>query len=321
MTACESWLAAPSRDVITLLQQEYARWHVDLGWDLARDWAGVEPARQAGLLPGWLARDAGGRTSGWAFGVDQPAMRQIGAVVADDEASVDTLIDTAAGDAGRDVLVFVKASSVVTAARWQQHGFTVQPYSYLVAPTKTAAMCGVDAPECAAWSASDGHETAELLSRAYADDRSLRPFAREGTAADWHDYVASVTLRPGCGVFSPAASVAMRVDGKLVGVAMVTSIGRTTAHLAQLAVDPAMRGRGISRCLVTVARANADRVLGASRMSLLVSEANRAALAVYVRAGFRPAGKFIAAFRRGERTQPFRSINTAPATGGDSARL
>src|SRR5262245_12832384 len=61
----EPWGQARSAEVIGLLQQEYARWHVDLGWNLARDWAAVEPARQSGLLPGWISRDHKGRARGW----------------------------------------------------------------------------------------------------------------------------------------------------------------------------------------------------------------------------------------------------------------
>jgi ribosomal protein S18 acetylase RimI-like enzyme len=331
IAACEDWQDAPSRSIMSLLRQEYDRWHVDLGWDLERDWAAVEPARKSGLLPGWLARDAKGVTRGWAFGVDQPEIRQIGAVVADADEYADRLIAAASGDPLRETIAFVKSSPVVTAARWRRLGFAVQPYIYKVAPTRTAAArdagSGKGRPDAdagitaACWSNSDGHETAKLLARAYAADRGLRPFARGGSAAEWHDYVAAITLRPGCGVFSPAASVAMRQHGELVGVALVTSIGRTTAHLAQLALDPSVRGRGISWTLLDRARANADRVLGASRLSLLVSEANRAALAIYSRQGFRAAGEFIAAHRPAAGDQPLRFINTAPATGGDSARL
>jgi RimJ/RimL family protein N-acetyltransferase len=171
------------------------------------------------------------------------------------------------------------------------------------------------------WTAGDLDATARLLSQAYASDLALRPFARQGTMAQWTEYVEAITLRPGCGEFSADASIAVRRDGELVAVALVTSVGPTTAHLAQLAIVPSMRGRGLSRAVVAAVRHNAARVLRSSRCSLLVSDANPAACALYARAGFRQDGEFIAAHRPAKSAQPLRFINTAPATGGDSARL
>lgn len=307
--ACEPWRSAASADVRALLHAECTRWHIDLGWDLARDWAAVEPARQAGLLSGWVVRDAVRRPRGWAFGVDTPGGRQLGAFVASDRPAADLLFAAAAGGGVQgNTMAFVRAGAVVTADEWRARGFSVQPYGYLLARTDGTVDCG------SVWHAADRQETAALLQRAYAADRSVRPFAPDGRIADWLDYVDALTLRPGCGVFSSDASVVVRDGGDVVALALVTSIGATTAHLAQLAVSPSARGRGLGRRVVEAARARAARVLGASRMSLLVSTGNAAAWAVYQRAGFAQASEFIAA------RQPFLSISTAPATGGESAR-
>jgi ribosomal protein S18 acetylase RimI-like enzyme len=317
---CESWQTAPTAEVLSLLHQECARWSVDLGWDLARDWAAVEPARRAGLLPGWVVRGADRRARGWAFGVDLDGERQVGAVVADDADAAQHLIEAVTADPSvAHALAFVRVSDVVNADLLRARGFDVQAYAYLIAPT-------IDAPQrVETWRTDDRVATAELLMRAYADDHSLRPFARQGTPADWLDYVDALTMRPGCGVFSPQSSVVIRDGQRLRGVALVTSIGPTTAHLAQLAVAPEARGRGLAQTLLAAVRANARRVLGASRLSLLVSTANTPALTLYARAGFRHAGDFAAAVFVGAGLQPgtphpLRSINTAPATGGDNAR-
>jgi ribosomal protein S18 acetylase RimI-like enzyme len=272
------------------LYRECTRWHVELGWDLARDWAAVDPARQTGQLPGWVARDIDGRARGCAFGVDGPAGRQIAAVIAGDRASAEGLFHAAIHDGEPGgILAFVRTDAVVTADVWRAHGFAVQPYAYLVAPTVARPALG------SSWEASDRLATAQLLERAYATDTTLRPFARRGTPDEWLDYLDALTLRPGCGVFSPAASVVLRTGDEVIGVALVTAIGATTAHLAQLAVTPEARGRGWAARLVAAARANAARVLGASRLSLLVSSANTPALTVYRRAGFVHAGDFLTA--------------------------
>jgi ribosomal protein S18 acetylase RimI-like enzyme len=313
----EAWSGASQRDVLALLQQEYTRWFVELGWDLSRDWAAVDPARRAGLVPGWIARDDRGRPRGWAFGVEQPGVLQLGAVVAADAATLESLLDQAAQD--RDTLLFVRSSDVVSASALAALGFSVQPYRYLVA-TSLLRSERCEPFEMAAWNAGDLEATASLLARAYASDLALRPFARQGTLSEWIEYVEAITLRPGCGEFSANASVTLRHGGELVAVALVTSVGPTTAHLAQLAIVPAMRGRGISRAVLSTVRHNAARVLKSSRCSLLVSEANPAACALYARAGFRQDGAFLAAHRPAQPDQPLRFINTAPATGGDSAR-
>lgn len=252
---------------------------------------------------------------GWAFGVDLDAERQIAALVADSTGAAAQLIDACTADpAVTRALAFVRVNHVVTPEMLTVHGFSVQPYAYLIAPAGGAN------PAFDTWRAEDRLATADLLMRAYAEDRSLRPFARLGTLNDWLDYVDALTMRPGCGVFSPQATVVMREGGAVVGVALVTSIGQTTAHLAQLAVAPAVRGRGLARALVGAARVNADRVLRASRVSLLVSTANTPALRLYAREGFRHAGEFVAATRAVTTGHPLRSISTAPATGGDNAR-
>lgn len=324
--ACEPWHTAPAGDVLALLNQEYTRWRVEFGWDLARDWAAVDPARRAGLVPGWIARDAHGAPRGWAFGVDQPGVRQIGALVADDEETAGQLIGAVLDrDAAGDTLLFVRSSPAISRDVLRARGFAVQSYRYLVAPTavgrrRASGAGAVAGVEIAPWRSADLADTAALLADAYAADRSLRPFARAGTIDEWIDYVESLTLRPGCGVFSPAASATVRLDGRLVAVAMVTSIGPTTAHLVQLAVAACARGRGWSGQLVDRVKHDAARVLGASRCSLLVSAANHVACGLYERAGFRAAGEFVAASRHAAAAQPLRSISTAPATGGDSAR-
>lgn len=299
----EPWQSAASQEVLPLLRREYTRWSVDLGWDLARDWAAVDPARRSGLLAGWLARDRTGAASGLAFGVDLPDTRQLAAVIADDVEVADELLATACGDPARHTLFFGRIGDSLTLASLARAGFTVQPYAYLVAPSDPGAsrMPGASVGESetsGTYEASDRDDVATLLMSAYASDRTLRPFARAGTLDDWRDYVDALTLRPGCGVFSPDASVLIRRDGELAGVVLVSSVGATTAHLGQVALAERWKGRGLSHTLVATARRRAASVLGASRCSLLVSEANPVALRVYGSAGFRKAGEFAVAFRQ-----------------------
>jgi ribosomal protein S18 acetylase RimI-like enzyme len=292
-----AWQAASSSDVLDLLHRECTRWSIDLGWDLARDWAAVEPARQAGLLPGWITRDDNGRARGWAFGVDGAEVRQIGALVADNDAAADALLRDIVATPSR-IEAFVRNCDGLTAALWHAHGFAVQPYDYLVAPLRPPTAPAATAPtDERPWRSTDVPTAAELFMRAYAADTSLRPFARTGRIDDWEEYVRALTERPGCGVFVPECSVVVEDGGLMAGVALVTSVGATTAHLAQLAVAPGHRGRGLAMRLLCAASERARTTLGASRISLLVSRANTVAQAIYRRVGFAPVAEFTTAVR------------------------
>lgn len=289
----EPWAGVPGAVMRPLLHAECTRWAVDLGWDLARDWAAVEPARRSGLLPGWVAKASDGHIAGWAFAADTPGLRQLGALVADDRATADLLLREAVLAGANPVGGFLRATPTVDAGLFQQAGCTVQPYHYLV-----RTISEHDRPQTHTawdmWRDQDAEAVADLLHRAYASDQTRRPFARAGSFEDWCDYVDALTRRPGCGVFSPESSVVVREAGEMLGVLLVTSVGPTTAHLAQMAVAPAARARGLGAELLAEAARRASRHLRATRLSLLVSDANQSACRLYARAGFSAEGEFLA---------------------------
>ncbi|MGJ7440140.1 GNAT family N-acetyltransferase [Aquipuribacter sp. MA13-6] len=91
-------------------------------------------------------------------------------------------------------------------------------------------------------------------------------------------------------VLRPAEDAAGDPDtAALAGYVGVVTHG-PDADVQTLAVDPARRGLGLGRLLVDLARSQA-REAGARRLGLEVREDNRAALALYTSAGFRPQGR------------------------------
>ena len=80
------------------------------------------------------------------------------------------------------------------------------------------------------------------------------------------------------------------------GLALVTKIGSRTAHLAQLAIDPDWRRRGLAAALVGEAAALAA-AAGCEQMTLLVAESNRVARLLYLSMGFVERAIFTAARR------------------------
>ena len=83
--------------------------------------------------------------------------------------------------------------------------------------------------------------------------------------------------------------------GELIGYALGYFAGRDF-HLANLAVDPARRNQGWARQLLgRILRLAAEQ--GASCCALEVRSANRAARALYCKAGFRTVGRRAAYYR------------------------
>ncbi len=128
--------------------------------------------------------------------------------------------------------------------------------------------------------------------------RPPRPSRRSGTLAEWAQYVAQIIKTPGCGRFLPAASVSVQhpADDRLRGLVLTTTLQRDTAHIAQLAVDPAYRRRGLARALVEDASRRAS-AAGCWRVTLLVADDNTAARDLYASLGFEPVAHFLHATR------------------------
>jgi ribosomal protein S18 acetylase RimI-like enzyme len=82
------------------------------------------------------------------------------------------------------------------------------------------------------------------------------------------------------------------IDGRLQAIALVTILGTGTAHLAQLAVHPALRRNGVGRALAADVFAFAARA-GYVRISLLVASENDAARSLYRSLGLGERGRFL----------------------------
>jgi len=113
----------------------------------------------------------------------------------------------------------------------------------------------------------------------------LRPTA---TIDEWLDYVASLVTGPW---LRPLPAVGELRESKAASRAGFdggrdhTDLGLGTAHIAQVAVDPDMRGRGWGRALVASAMAAAA-AANYKRLTLLVAETNAPAAALYADLGF-----------------------------------
>lgn len=304
MRLVEDWALVPTAEMAALYRRESDRWRAELDWDTADTWAALERARRNGRVPGFVVRQPGGAVAGWTYYLLQGSELQIGALVASSAATAATLLDRVLGSPAATVasraLFFAYTPAPDVTRLLEARGFAVGAEHYLMRPLDAA---GADAASLRVWRDTDLDAVAGVLGAAYGADPK-RAFVPSGAPAEWRLYVQQLTLTTGCGRFLPAVSMVSPAADGLDGVALVTCVSETTAHLAQLAVHPGAGGGGLGSRLLEAVMAGATRS-GYRRLSLLVNDRNTRAARLYARAGFVTSATFVSA------TRPRRRATTA----------
>jgi len=313
MPRLEDWALVSAADVADLYRAERERWRAELDWDLSDTCDALERARRNGRVPGFVVRQASGAVAGWTYFLLQGGELQIGALVASSPEVTAALVDGAlaspAAAVARRTLFFAYTQAPGLERALRERSFDVGAEHYLV-----RALAGAPGPadgRLRGWRDSDLEPVGDMLQAAYHGPDPRRPFAPSGARHDWCDYVRQLTLTAGCGAFLPALSVVAAGGDTLAGAALVTRVSETTAHLAQMAVRPGMRGHGLgTRLLGRVVQGATDS--GFARLSLLVSETNTRARRLYAEQGFVRHGAFVSATRARQRRGARRSDDAQP---------
>jgi len=139
-----------------------------------------------------------------------------------------------------------------------------------------------------------------------------RAFARTGARHEWIEYLAQLVKANGCGIFLPHASFVVpgETPASAGAATVVTHLSEGTVHLAQIAVAPAARGRGLARRLIA-ASLSASATAGYTRATLLVGGRNLIARHLYEQLGFEEVAMFVSAVC----DQPRRFTSAALETG------
>jgi ribosomal protein S18 acetylase RimI-like enzyme len=109
-------------------------------------------------------------------------------------------------------------------------------------------------------------------------------------------FLNNIVHYAGCGSFSPQAShvIVERGSRELAALVLGSRVSPQSGHLTQVCVHPAYRRRGLARFLLNVAAFHFMR-LGATEISLTVTEANSGAIDLYKDEGYAAAHAFDAA--------------------------
>jgi len=312
--ACVDWRDAAAERLTTLYTDELRLWSDVLGWDTASSWRQIELGRRLGTVSGLLAFDEGGSPAGWTFFLRHHGALQVGGFRAASADATAALLDgvfasdTATHATSVTFFAFTDAPGLTDALA--RRGLTVVCYDYLSKPLSAEPLPLPPPHEARCWRGEDGPAAARLLAVAYPTPDEGRPFAPRGTAGEWQEYVDQIANAAGCGAIMPdACLVVPGGSDRLAGVILVTRLGPATAHVAQIAVDPATQRRGLGRSLLGAACQSA-REAGCARMTLLVDRRNAAARRLYERDGFVPVAGFVSAGS----SQPVRL--TSVAAGG-----
>lgn len=300
MRRCLPWGEVTPAAMAAMFAAEAARWRDTLAWDTAPLWPVLEQARVTGALPGFVLREDDGRVAGWTYAAERDGELLCGALSAPDADGtarlLDDLLTLPAAAAVSRIVCFAYTDAPRLAPALAARGFLLDPHEYLTRPL--VAVPAARRPG-RAWDVRDLDATADLFRASYPAHDPGRPFAPHGRPAEWQRYVADLVLGQGCGRFRPSLSIAVPGAGDaLDAAAIVTDLGAGTAHLAQLAVRPGLRGAGLGASMLAGLSASC-RAAGFARLSLLVGASNTTARRLYARAGFTSCAWFVSATRAG----------------------
>ena len=301
------WREADPAAVHACYERERQHWLDGLSWDTTWTWATVEQARFARGLPGFLAIDDAGGVEGWTFYVVDDGILHIGGLVANSDAATRSLLDVVlhgSQQTGAEATAcFVLDRAAGLAGALEHHGFRVERFQYLSLALGSEGGQPEDDQDRAipdAWRDGDLQQVAALLDASYEGDAG-RHFAPTG---NWEKYTTGLVEQAGCGVFDTTLTRVVRGESGLRGAVLVTTVSPGTAHIAQIAVHPAWRGRGLASHLLREAADRSARA-GKTRLTLLVSEHNEPARRLYASLGFTQKATFLAARREESRSARF----------------
>jgi ribosomal protein S18 acetylase RimI-like enzyme len=297
-----------ARQLRPLLEREAGVWRQRLRWDYRSSTELLLQYLESRILTGFVALDRG-RVCGYTFCVYEGTKAVIGDAFAtghramsDADATrallvpmLELLRHTPGIDRVESQLLLYEAGEFSDLFAGPE--FTVYPRLFLecelggqrgLLPADEDGLSGVG-PELALalWTPEDYQAAAELIHACYVGHCDARINDQYRSLHGSLRFLHNIVRFPGCGIFEAAFSWMLRErrSGALVGMVLCSRVGANVAHITQLCIAPAYRGRGLGRGLL---ERSAKSLLGAGfeAITLTVTEGNRQAVRLYERFGF-----------------------------------
>src|SRR4051812_18544420 len=143
------------------------------------------------------------------------------------------------------------------------------------------------------WAERNQEETAHLVAAAYRGHVDSEINDQYRTVPGARHFLTNIIKYPGCGVFSPDASLVAydAHTGKISGACLASRVSHHSGHITQLCVLPAIRGSHLGYELLRRALARLQ-ALGCTTVSLTVTASNQKAIDLYESVGFKRTAVF-----------------------------
>jgi ribosomal protein S18 acetylase RimI-like enzyme len=305
-----------ARQLRPLLEREAGVWRERLRWDYSSSTELLLQYLESRILTGFVALDRG-RVCGYTFCVYEGNKAVIGDAFAADHRTMsdadatrallapmlELLRHTPGIDRVESQLLLYDAGEF--AGLFAGPEFAVYPRLFLEceldgqrdllsAAAEAADLSGVG-PELALvlWTPEDYQAAAELIHACYVGHSDARINDQYRSLHGSLRFLHNIVRFPGCGIFEPGFSWMLRErrSGALVGMVLCSRVGANVAHITQLCIAPAYRGRGLGRRLL---ERSAKSLLdaGFEAITLTVTKGNRQAVRLYERFGFTQRHRF-----------------------------
>ena len=295
-----------SVDLRPLLERESELWMRRLAWDYSPSAEMILRYVDSKILPGYAAIERG-RVFGYCFFVYEGSKGVIGDLFVATANGYTTagqieqiehqllshVIDTLQSSPGvhrveAQLLMHPTGSAT---APFVGEGFTRYPRLFMTLPLSAEInpLREMSAEfEIRPWRESDYQTAAGLITAAYRNHVDSEINDQYRTLSGSLRFLNNIVRFPGCGMFDPGASfVAIHKPSKVsVGMILTSRVKEDVGHVTQVCLMPEYRSHGIGEALIAATRANL-RKREFSMLSLTVTEANKRAVALYIRLGFR----------------------------------
>jgi ribosomal protein S18 acetylase RimI-like enzyme len=294
-----------ARQMRPLLEAEARVWQSRLRWDYRSSTELLLQYLESRILHGFVALDQG-RVCGYTFCVYEGRKAVIGDAFAaghrtmtDAETTrvllihaLEMLRNSPAVDRVESQLLLFNAGEFADLFAGPQ--FSIYPRLFLECPLRRPIPAQPQPPpslpsglDLLPWTAPDYQPAGELIHACYIGHTDAEINDQYRTLHGSLRFLHNIVRFPGCGTFEAPFSWTLRdrSTGALVGMILCSRVAPDVAHITQLCIAPAYRGRGLGLALLrqsaeTLRRAAFDAI------SLTVTEANQQAVNLYARFGF-----------------------------------